>query len=37
MNMLGISSYIQILLKGSVIVGIIWLDCFYQKRKRETV
>lgn len=37
MNMLGISSYIQILLKGSVIVGIIWMDCFYQKRKREAV
>ena len=37
MNMLGISSYIQILLKGAVIVGIIWMDCFYQKRKRETV
>lgn len=37
MNMLGISSYIQILLKGSVIVGIIWMDCFYQKRKRELV
>ena len=37
MNMLGISSYIQILLKGAVIVGIIWMDCFYQKRKRELV
>ena len=37
MNMLGISSYIQILLKGSVIVGIIWMDCFYRKRKRELV
>lgn len=37
MNMLGISSYIQILLKGAVIVGIIWMDCFYQKRKRESV
>ena len=37
MNMLGITSYIQILLKGSVIVGIIWMDCFYQKRKRELV
>ena len=37
MNMLGISSYIQILLKGSVIVGIIWMDCFYQKRRRELV
>lgn len=37
MNMLGISSYIQILLKGGVIVSIIWMDCFYQKRKRELV
>lgn len=37
MNMLGITSYIQTLLKGAVIVGIIWMDCFYQKRKREMV
>ena len=37
MNMLGISSYVQILLKGSAIVGIIYMDCFYQKRKRELV
>lgn len=37
MNMLGITSYIQMLLKGAVIVGIIWMDCFYQKRKRELV
>ena len=37
MNMLGITSYIQILLKGAVIVAIIWMDCFYQKRKRELV
>lgn len=37
MNMLGISSYVQILLKGAVIVGIIYMDCFYQKRKRELV
>ena len=37
MNMLGISSYIQILLKGAVIVAIIWMDCFYQKRRRELV
>lgn len=37
MNMLRITSYYQILLKGAVIVGIIWLDCFAQKRKRETV
>ena len=25
------------LLKGAVIVGIIWMDCFYRKRKRELV
>jgi len=37
MNMLNITSYIQILLKGSIIVAIIWLDCFAQKRKRELV
>lgn len=37
MNMLGISSYIQILLRGIVIVAIIWLDCFGRKRKRELV
>jgi ribose/xylose/arabinose/galactoside ABC-type transport system permease subunit len=37
MNMLGIQSYIQILLQGGVIVGIIWLDCFTNKRKRESV
>ena len=37
MNMLQITSYIQILLKGSIIVAIIWLDCFAQKRRRELV
>ena len=37
MNMLGIASYYQVLLKGAVIVTIIWLDCFNQKVKRETV
>ena len=37
MNMLSITSYYQVLVKGAVIVGIIWLDCFYQKRKREAV
>lgn len=37
MNMLGIASYYQVLLKGVTIVSIIWLDCFYQKRKREAV
>ncbi len=37
MNMLRITSYYQILLKGAVIVAIIWLDCFGQKRRRESV
>lgn len=37
MNMLSITSYYQVLLKGAVIVAIIWLDCFAQKRKREFV
>ena len=37
MNMLGITSYYQVLLKGAAIVAIIWLDCFYQKLKREVV
>jgi len=37
MNMLGITSYYQVLLKGGAIVAIIWLDCFNQKRKREAV
>jgi ribose transport system permease protein len=37
MNMLGITSYFQVMLKGAVIVAIIWLDCFANKRKRETV
>jgi ABC-type xylose transport system permease subunit len=37
MNMLGIPAFVQWLLKGVVIVGIIWMDCFYQKRRRELV
>lgn len=37
MNMLNITSYYQVLLKGAVIVAIIWLDCFANKRKREAV
>ena len=37
MNMLGITSYYQVMLKGAVIVGIIWLDCFANKRRREFV
>lgn len=31
MNMLGITSYYQVLLKGAVIVAIIWMDCFANK------
>jgi ribose/xylose/arabinose/galactoside ABC-type transport system permease subunit len=34
---MGITSYYQVLLKGAVIVGIIWLDCYANKRRRETV
>jgi ribose transport system permease protein len=37
MNMLGITSYYQVMLKGAAIVTIIWLDCFNQKVKREAV
>jgi ribose transport system permease protein len=37
MNMLGITSYYQVMLKGAAIVSIIWLDCFNQKLKREAV
>ena len=37
MNMLAIRSYYQVLLKGAVIVAIIWLDCYAQKRRREFV
>lgn len=37
MNMLRITSYYQVFLKGAAIVTIIWLDSFVQKRKRETV
>lgn len=37
MNMLNITSYYQVLLKGAVIVAIIWLDCFANKRRREFV
>jgi len=36
-NMLNIDSYIQQLLVGLFIVGIIWLDCYGRKVKRETV
>jgi ribose transport system permease protein len=37
MNMLNITSYYQVMLKGAVIVGIIWLDCFANKRRREVI
>jgi ribose transport system permease protein len=37
MNMLEIKSYYQVLLKGAVIVAIIWLDCYAQKRRREFI
>ncbi len=37
MNMLGIAPYLQQVFQGVVIVGIIWLDCFGRKRKREDV
>src|SRR5690349_1246081 len=36
-NMIQIDSYIQQLLVGLFIVGIIWLDCYDRKVKRETV
>ena len=37
MNMLGIHPYLQQVCQGVIIVGIIWLDCFGRKRKREDV
>ena len=37
MNMLSIPSWYQMMLKGAVIVAILWLDSYTQKRKRETV
>ncbi len=37
MNMLGIGAYLQQALQGIVIVTIIWMDCFADKRKREAV
>jgi ribose transport system permease protein len=36
-NMLNIDSYIQQLLAGLFIVGIIWLDCYGRKVKGESV
>lgn len=37
MNMLGIDAYIQRFFEGVVIVTIIWLDCYAEKRRLETV
>jgi ribose transport system permease protein len=37
MNMLGIDAYVQMTCQGIVIVGIICLDCYGRKRKREAV
>ena len=37
MNMLGIHPYLQQVCQGVIIVGIIWLDCYARKRKREDV
>ncbi len=37
LNMLGIDSYIQQVIKGIVIVAIIWMDCYGRKRRREAV
>ena len=37
MNVSTIASYIQQLVQGVVIVGILWLDCYGFKRKREAV
>lgn len=37
LNMLSIESYLQILIKGLVIIAIIWMDSFSRKRARELV
>lgn len=37
LNMLNIQSYMQILVKGVVIIVIIWMDSYSRKRKRELV
>ena len=37
MNTLKVTSYVQLLIQGIVIVAILWLDCFGLKRKREAV
>ena len=36
-NMLGIAPYVQLVLQGTVIVAILWLDCFGIKRKKDAV
>ena len=36
-NMLGISSYLQLLLQGIIILAILWMNSFGIKLKRETV
>jgi ribose transport system permease protein len=35
MDMLRIDAYIQLLIQGLVIVGIIWMDCYSRRRKLE--
>ncbi len=37
LNMLSVQSYLQIFIKGIVIIAIIWMDSFSRKRKREMV
>ncbi|MBF4692156.1 ABC transporter permease [Fusibacter ferrireducens] len=37
MNMVGVDSYVQLLFQGIVTVGIIWLDSYGRKKRRETV
>ncbi len=37
LNMLSVQSYLQILIKGVVIIAIIWMDSYTRKRKRELV
>lgn len=37
MNMLGINAYVQQVCKGTIILAIIWSDCFARKRRREAV
>ena len=37
MNVLNIPSWYQMMLKGTVIVAILWMDSYTQKRKRELV